>query len=91
MGTRTRLHVNGSGGRIMMGRDEVDRLVLMRMDIDRYEAQLIPDLQQLVFDLTRALKGLVAASGDASVANREEALATALRVLAQAGPRTSET
>lgn len=80
------MHVNGSGGRTVMARDEVDRLDQMRMDLDRYEAQLIPDLQQLVFDLTRALKGLVAASGDMSVANREQALATAQRVLAQAGP-----
>ena len=74
-----------------MAQDEVDRLVSMRMDLDRYEGQLIPDLQQLVFDLTRALKGLVAASGDMSVANREEALAGARRVLAQVAPRTTDT
>jgi hypothetical protein len=86
MALRSTMHVNGSGGRIVMARDEVDRLVQMRMDLDRYEAQLIPDLQQLVLDLTRALRGLVAASGDMSVANREQALATAQRVLAQARP-----
>jgi len=74
-----------------MARDEVDRLVMMRMDLDRYEAQLIPDLQQLVFDLTRALKGLVAASGDTSLANQKEALATARRVLSQAGSRPTST
>lgn len=74
-----------------MAQDEVDRLVSMRMDLDRYEGQLIPDLQQLVFDLTRALKGLVAASGDMSVANREEALAGARRVLAQVAPRATDT
>jgi hypothetical protein len=74
-----------------MARDEVDRLVMMRMDLDRYEAQLIPDLQQQVFDLTRALKGLVAASGDASLANRREALATARRVLSRAGPPLTPT
>jgi hypothetical protein len=71
-----------------MAREEVDRLVMMRLDLDRYEAQLIPDLQQQVCDLTRALKGLVAASGDTSFANRKEALATAKRILSQAGSRT---
>jgi len=80
-----------NGERVLMAQDEVDRLVSMRMDLDRYEGQLIPDLQQLVFDLTRALKGLVAASGDMSVANREEALAGARRVLAQVAPRTADT
>ena len=80
-----------NGGRVLMAQDEVDRLVSMRMDLDRYEGQLIPDLQQLVFDLTRALKGLVAASGDMSVANREEALAGARRVLAQVAPRATDT
>jgi hypothetical protein len=80
-----------NGSMVLMPRDEVDRLVSMRMDLDRYEAQLIPDLQQLVFDLTRALKGLVAASEDLSVANREEALAGARRVLARAAGRTTGT
>jgi hypothetical protein len=80
-----------NGSRVLMARDEVDRLVSTRMDLDRYEAQVVPDLQQMVFDLTRALKGLVAASGDMSVANREEALASARRVLAQIAPRTTET
>lgn len=74
-----------------MARDEFDRLILMRMDLDRYEAQLIPDLQQQVLDLTRALKGLVAASGDVSLANREEALATARRALARAAAGPSAT
>lgn len=74
--------MNGSGDRILMARDEVDRMVLMKMDLDRYEAQLIPDLQQQVFDLTRALKGMVVAAEDLSRANRDEALATARRVLA---------
>lgn len=89
MGMRSTSHMSGSSGRVLLARDEVDRLILMRMDLDRYEAQLIPDLQQEVFDLTRALKTLVAASGDKSVANLEEALATARRVLARAGSRTS--
>ena len=70
-----------------MTRDEVDRLVLMRMDLDRYEAQLIPDLQQRVADLTRALKGLVEASGDASLANQKEAISVARRILSPSGSR----
>ena len=45
---------------------------------------MIPDLQQQVFDLTRALRGMVAAAGDTSLANRQEALATARRILARA-------
>jgi hypothetical protein len=83
--------MSGSNGRVLLARDEVDRLVLMRMDLDRYEAQLIPDLQQQVLDLTRALRALVAAAGDSSLANREEALATARRVLATAGTPASAT
>ena len=54
------------------------------LDLDRYTSQLIPDLQQQVFGLTRALRGMVAADGDTSLANREEALAKARRVLARA-------
>ena len=78
--------MNGSNGRVLMSRDEVDRIVLMRMDLDRYEAQLIPDLQQQVIDLTRALKGMVAAADDVSVANRDEALTAARRILAALQP-----
>ena len=69
-----------------MARDEVDRVILMKMDLDRYEAQLIPDLQQRVLDLTRALKGMVVAAEDLSLANRDEALACARRVLESALP-----
>ena len=54
------------------------------LDLDRYPDQLVPDLEQQVLDLTRALKGLIAATGDMSLANRQEALATARRVLARA-------
>ena len=64
-------------------------MVLMKMDLDRYEAQLIPDLQQQVFDLTRALKGMVVAAEDMSPANRDEALARARRVLASVQPPTT--
>ena len=83
--------MNDSNGRILMAWDEVDRMVLMKMDLDRYEAQLIPDLEQQVFNLTRALKALVAAAGDLSHANQAEALAGALRVLGQAGSRPPAT
>jgi hypothetical protein len=72
-----------------MARDEVDRMILMKMDLDRYEAQLIPDLQQRVHDLTGALRELVAADDDMSVENREKALGHARRVLVQAPSRTS--
>lgn len=81
--------MSSSNGRILIAPDEVDRFVVMKMDLDRYEAQLIPDLQQRVSDLTRALKGLVAAAGDMSLANRQEALAAARRVLANATSRPS--
>lgn len=83
--------MNGSGDRIVLSRDAVDRMVLMGVDLDRYEAQLIPDLQQQVLDLVRALRGLVAAAGDLSPANREEALAGARRVLAQVDSSASGT
>ena len=63
--------------------------MLMKIDLDRNEAQLIPDLQQRVFDLTRALKGMVAAAEDLSLANRDEALARARRVLASLPPPTT--
>ena len=74
--------MSGSNGRMLISKDEMDGMVLMKMDLDRYEAQLIPDLQQRVIDLTRALKAMVAAADDVSVANRDEALATARRILA---------
>lgn len=80
--------LDGAGDRILTARDEVDRM-LMKIDLDRNEAQLIPDLQQRVFDLTRALKGMVAAAEDLSLANRDEALARARRVLASLPPPTT--
>ena len=46
--------------------------------------------QHQVLDLTRALRAMVAAAGDVSLANREEALANARRVLARVAPETSE-
>jgi hypothetical protein len=47
--------------RISLNRDEVDRMILLGMDADRYQTQVVPDLQQRVSDLARALKDLVAA------------------------------
>jgi hypothetical protein len=47
--------------RISLNREEVDRMILLGMDADRYQTQVIPDLQQRVFDLTRALIDLVGA------------------------------
>lgn len=38
-------------------------MILLGMDADRYQTQVIPDLQQRVIDLTRALRDLVAAVG----------------------------
>jgi kynureninase len=73
-----------------MGRDDVDRFVLMRSDLDRYEAQLIPDLQQEALALRNALIRLVAAVHEAeAVLNLEattshrSALHGAERLLAQ--------
>jgi hypothetical protein len=47
--------------RISLNREEVDRMILLGMDADRYQTQVVPDLQQRVFDLTRALEDLVRA------------------------------
>jgi hypothetical protein len=47
--------------KVIVGRQEMDRLVLMRMDLDRYEAQLIPDLQQENLALRHALRRLIEA------------------------------
>ncbi|HET9781312.1 MAG TPA: hypothetical protein VFR33_05990 [Candidatus Dormibacteraeota bacterium] len=49
--------------RISLNREEVDRMILIGMEADRYQTQVVPDLQQRVFDLTRALKDLVGAVG----------------------------
>ena len=73
---------NGSNDKILMLRHNADRL---------HEAELVPDLQHAVDDLTRALKGMVAAAEDLSFANREAALATARRVLAQTSSRRTAT
>lgn len=67
--------------RVSVDREEMDRLVMMRMDVDRYEAQLIPDLNSRIQDLTRALQLLVAAVGDDGRGNLAEATDRAKRVL----------
>ena len=61
----------------------------MRSDADQEPAQANPDLYARVHDLTLALKGLVAAAGDTSPNNQEQALARAQRVLnnSQSEPR----
>ncbi len=51
--------------KIVLDRDELDRFVLMRMDLDRYEAQLIPDLQQENLALEHTLRRLVEAVQEA--------------------------
>jgi hypothetical protein len=67
--------------RVSIDQEEMDRLVLMRMDVDRYEAQLIPDLHARVHELTQALELLLAAVADASGSNLLEAVARANRAL----------
>ena len=47
--------------RISLDREAVDRMILVGMDVDRYQTQVIPDLQQRVAELTRALKDLIRA------------------------------
>jgi hypothetical protein len=49
--------------RISLNREEVDRMILLGMDADKYQTQVVPDLQQRVSDLTRALEDLVGAVG----------------------------
>ena len=58
--------------RISLDRETVDHMILVGMDVDRYQTQVIPDLQQRVGELTRALKDLVGALG---VARQDPALA----------------
>jgi hypothetical protein len=75
--------------RVVIERDEMDRIVLMRMDLDRYEAQLIPDLQQETLALHHALRRLVEAVREAehllnleATASHRGALRGAERLLA---------
>lgn len=41
--------------KMCVDRDEIDRLIVMRMDVDRYETETIPNLQQQSALLRRAL------------------------------------
>jgi hypothetical protein len=50
---------------VVIERREIDQLALMQMDLDRYEAQLIPDLQQESLALYHALRRLVGAVREA--------------------------
>jgi hypothetical protein len=42
--------------RLVVGRDEMDRLVMMRLDVDRYENETIPKLQLQAALLREALR-----------------------------------
>jgi hypothetical protein len=41
--------------KLVVGRDEMDRLVMMRLDVDRYENETIPKLQLQAVLLRQAL------------------------------------
>ena len=41
--------------KVVVGRDEMDRLITMRMDVDRYETETIPNLHQQAALLREAL------------------------------------
>ncbi|MDQ6790901.1 MAG: hypothetical protein M3075_09670 [Candidatus Dormibacteraeota bacterium] len=42
--------------KMVLGRDEMDRLIMMRLDVDRYENETIPDLQLQAMFLREALQ-----------------------------------
>jgi hypothetical protein len=42
--------------KMLVGRDEMDRLILMRVDVDKYETETIPDLHQQAALLRQALR-----------------------------------
>jgi hypothetical protein len=72
-----------------MDRETVDRMILIGMDVDRYQAQVIPDLQQRVAELTRALKDLVgaveAARQNPATASRVEGASSRAQQILEAG------
>ena len=70
------------GGRIVMATDEVERMMLAGMDVDRYETQVIPDLRARVGDLTMALSALIEAADDLRGDGLKAAVARSRRVLA---------
>jgi len=51
--------------KIPIDKETVERMIILGMDVDRYEAQVIPDLQARVGALTRALQDLVDAVREA--------------------------
>jgi hypothetical protein len=65
--------------KVVIDRDELDRLVLKRVDLDPYEAQLIPDLQQEVDALRLILRRLVDADQGAEQLISLEATTESLR------------
>lgn len=74
--------------KVVIDRGEMDRFVLMRMDLDRYEAQLIPDLHQEALAFRDALTTLVQAVQEAerlagleATESRRAALRNARRLL----------
>jgi hypothetical protein len=74
--------------RISLDREEVDRLILLGMDLDRYQTQVIPDLQQRVGDLVGALTDLVGAvlaarQNPALASHVDESIRRAQKVLAR--------
>ena len=80
--------------RISLDREAVDRMILVEMDVDRYQTQVIPDLHQKVGDLTRALKDLIGAieaarKNPALATQVEDALSKARKVLEAGVPRTN--
>ena len=84
--------------KVIVSRDEMDRLVLMRMDLDRYEAQLIPDLYKENLAVRNALRRLVQAIQEADTqagpdaSNRHSAaLHAAERLLGERLPTSAST
>lgn len=80
--------------RISLDREEVDRMILVGMEVDRYQTQVIPDLQQRVGELTRALTDLVGALGAARqnpalASHVDGSIARAQKVLGADLPQTN--
>lgn len=80
--------------RISLDREAVDRMILVGMDVDRYQTQVIPDLQQRVGELTRSLKDLVGAVGAArqnpALASRVDGASSKAQMVLEDGiPRTN--
>ncbi len=80
--------------RISLDREAVDRMILVGMDVDRYQTQVIPDLQQRVAELTRALKDLIGAveaarQNPALASQVDSASSKAQKVLEDGIPRTN--